>query len=96
MVLFLSSLLPFAVTDLNPGTLHFFYKIKISKTPNITMSLQVHYICWTKNNQSHLIQLLFRHRSTQQFASHIDNTTELPGNGSHMLTLFDTVATLPL
>ena len=60
------------------------------------MSLQVHYICWTINNLLHLIQLLFCHRSTMQFASHIDNTTELPGYGSHVHTIFDTVATLPL
>jgi hypothetical protein len=60
------------------------------------MSPQVHYICWTINNLLHFIQLLFCHRSTKQFASHLDNTTELPVYGSHIHIIFDTVATLPL
>ena len=69
----------------------------ISKTLNITARLYRNTnVCWTINNLLHLIQLLFCHRSTKQFASHIDNTTELPDYGSHVHTIFDTVATLPL
>jgi len=61
-----------------------------------SISLEIHYICWKLKNLLHLIQLLFCHRSTKQFASHIDNATEIPGYGSHIHTIFDTVTTLPL
>jgi hypothetical protein len=33
---------------------------------------------------------------TKHCVGHTDNTTELPGYGSHVLIVFDTVPTLPL